>query len=147
MNEKTVLVSLLFLPTKLSSLFPKRQRKSIEETRRRRIPISLFAAIFSFVFLSLLSKQTGYTRAQRVAYVVSGPLLLYTTSTDDAMITPKEPLRKALLFWNIFCGGNVLLFYPSSKGPKFTINYYILLKIKTRTELTASNAQYSTNAS
>jgi hypothetical protein len=25
------------------------------------------------------------------------------------MITPKEPLRKALLFWNIFCGGNLLL--------------------------------------
>lgn len=71
MNEKTVLVSLLFLPTKLSSPFGnKRQRKSIEETRRRRIPISLFAAIFSFVFLSLLSKQTGYTRAQRVVYVV-----------------------------------------------------------------------------
>ena len=41
------------------AVFTERQRKSIEETRRRRIPISLFAAIFSFVFLSLLSKQTG----------------------------------------------------------------------------------------
>ena len=148
MNEKTVLVSLLFLPTKLSSLFPKRQRKSIEETRRRRIPISLFAAINYFECFSLCCRNKQATRAHRGSFTsLSGTLLLYTTSTDDAMITPKEPLRKALLFWNIFCGGNVLLFYPSSKGPKFTINYYILLKIKTRTELTASNAQYSTNAS
>ena len=34
------------------------------------------------------------------------------------MITPKEPLRKALLFWNIFCGGNLLLFIPFIKRTK-----------------------------
>ena len=140
MNEKTVLVSLLFLPTKLSSLFPKRQRKSIEETRRRRIPISLFAAINYFECFSLCCRNKQATRAHRGSFTsLSGTSLLYTTSTDDAMITPKEPLRKALLFWNIFCGGNLLL-YPSSKGPKFTINYYILRSIKTRTDLTASDA-------
>ena len=140
MNEKTV-VSLLFLPTKLSSPFGnKRQRKSIEETRRRRIPISLFAAINYFECFSLCCRNKQATRAHRGSFTsLSGTLLLYTTSTDDAMITPKEPLRKALLFWNIFCGGNCS-FYPSSKGPKFTINYYILRSIKTRTELTASDA-------
>ena len=148
MNEKTVLVSLLFLPTKLSSLFPKRQRKSIEETRRRRIPISLFAAINYFECFSLCCRNKQATRVHRGSLTsLSGTSLLYTTSTDDAMITPKEPLRKALLFLNIFCGGNVLLFFPSSNGPKFTIHYYILRSIKTRTELTASEKQYSTNAS
>ena len=140
MNEKTA-VSLLFLPTKLSSPFGnKRQRKSIEETRRRRIPISLFAAINYFECFSLCCRNKQATRAHRGSFTsLSGTLLLYTTSTDDTMITPKEPLRKALLFWNIFCGGNLLL-YPSSKGPKFTINYYILRSIKTRTGLTASDA-------
>ena len=148
MNEKTA-VSLLFLPTKLSSPFGnKRQRKSIEETRRRRIPISLFAAINYFECFSLCCRNKQATRVHRGSLTsLSGTSLLYTTSTDDAMITPKEPIRKALLFLNIFCGGNVLLFFPSSKGPKFTIRYYVLRSIKTRTELTASDAQYSTNAS
>lgn len=110
MNEKTA-VSLLFLPTKLSSPFGnKRQRKSIEETRRRRIPISLFAAINYFECFSLCCRNKQATRAHRGSFTsLSGTLLLYTTSTDDTMITPKEPLRKALLFWNIFCGGNLLL--------------------------------------
>jgi hypothetical protein len=103
----------------LSSLFPKRQRKSIEETRRRRIPISLFAAINYFECFSLYCWNKQATRAHRGSFTsLSGPLLLYTTSIDDAMITPKEPLRKALLFWNIFCERKFGSFLPFIKRTK-----------------------------
>ena len=128
MNEKTVLVSLLFLPTKLSSLFPKRQRKSIEETRRRRIPISLFAAINYFECFSLCCRNKQATRAHRGSFTsLSGTSLLYTTSTDDAMITPKEPLRKALLFLEHFLWGEFAPFYTlhqKDQNLRYTTTYY-----------------------
>jgi len=38
------------------------------------------------------------------------------------MITPKEPLRKALLFWNIFVG-EICSFYPSEKDQNLLLFY------------------------